>query len=72
MRKRILIRILVLAGALAVWDLVLKAVYYDWATTQEPLASSAFGTAMLGYGMVLCAAYIAAWFLTREKEEARA
>ncbi len=68
MRKRILVRILVLAAALAVWDLLLKAVYYDWATTQEPLASNTIGASMLGYGLVLGTAYTAAWFLTRERE----
>ena len=52
MRKTTIIRILVLAGALAVWDLLLKTPYYDWAGAQEPLASNMFGTAMLGYGTV--------------------
>ena len=68
MRKTTVIRILVLAGALAVWDLLLKTPYYDWAGAQEPLASNMFGTAMLGYGTVLSAAWISAWFLTRRKE----
>ena len=68
MRKRTIIRILILAGALALWDLVLKKYYYGWAATQEPLASSTFGTMFLGYMMVIAAAWIAAWFITRERE----
>ncbi len=68
MKRRILIRILILAGALALWDLLLKAAYYDWAATQEPLASNSFGTALLGYGLVLGAGWTVAWLLTREKE----
>jgi len=66
--KRVIVKILVVAGALALWDLVLKKYYYDWAATQEPLASSTFGTAFLGYMMVIAAAYLVAWILTREKE----
>lgn len=68
MKKTTIIRILVLAGALAVWDLLLKNPYYDWAETQEPLASSMFGTAMLGYGLVITCAWLIAWLLTRDRE----
>lgn len=69
--KKIVVKILVVAGALAAWDLFAKEYFYSWAATQEPLASSTFGTAVLGYLLVLSAASIVAWFLTREKEDVR-
>lgn len=57
--KRRIIKILVLAGALAVWDLVLKDLYYSW-------AGESFGTATLGYAAVLGISWGAAWLLTRK------
>lgn len=61
MKQRTIIRILVLAGALAIWDLVLKDPYYSW-------AGESFGTATLGYLAVLSTAWVISWILTRSKE----
>jgi len=67
-KKQTIIKILIFAGALALWDILLKGYYYSWAATQEPLASNTFGTAMLGYLIIITTAWIAAWMLTRDKE----
>ncbi len=58
-----LVRILIISGGLALWELYLRDVYKMWLQSQDK--AYGFGEAMLGYFAVIAVSYIVSMILVR-------
>jgi hypothetical protein len=64
--KRKIVYILVVAAALALWELYLEGLYLKSVGIQNLPGTSVLGVTMVGYVIVLTSATLISYFLTRE------
>jgi len=58
-----LVRLLIVCGAVALYDVFLKGAYQNWLSGQG--AAYGFGESMIGYFAVMASAYALSWLLMR-------
>jgi hypothetical protein len=57
------VRLLIVCGALALYDVFIKGLYQQWLASQS--MAYGYGESLLGYLAVMLPAYLAAWLLMR-------